>query len=93
MELEMHNRSPLSKSRVSGVGGNVTPQNSHIYYAYPLYFSDYKGRNLCMCVLPISRQLFIRSTSHLLGVLLGTQGCAVLVQFGHPTRLILINFE
>lgn len=43
-------------------------------------------------VFHISREPFIQSTSHLVGVLLGTQGCAAshLVRFGHA---ILINFE
>ncbi len=36
------------------------------------------GKSLCLSVLRLSRQPFIRSTSHLAGVLLRTQGSAVL---------------
>lgn len=50
---------------------------------------------ICLYVHWISRELFLRSTSHLAGVLLGTQACAMsnLVQLGHVTRLRLINLE
>lgn len=59
------------------------------------FLSNYKARNLCLYVLCISPELFIQSTSHLMGVLLGTQGLAVsnLVKSGHSTRSMLIHFE
>lgn len=49
-----------------------------------MYPSNYKAQNLCMyirmfvCtfVLHISQEPFIQPSSHLVGVLLGTQGCA-----------------
>lgn len=55
------------------------------------YSTNYKVRNLCvtvpLSVLCISWKHFTWSASHLVGVLLGTQGCAVsnLVQFGQGT--------
>ena len=43
--------------------------------------------SVLLCVICISPEPLIRSTSHLAGVLQGTQGCAVLnlVQFGHAS--------
>lgn len=53
--------------------------------------SHCKARNLCMCVLHVSWEPFIQSTSNLMGVLLGTEGRAVLklVRFGQVTRSII----
>ena len=74
---------------------NLTIKRGICLYVRIMHVCMYACMYVCMHVLCIFQEPFIRSTPHLVGVLLRTQGRAVsnLVQLGHATSSILIDFE